>query len=156
MICSSVGLVSLMGGALCPVIAKVRFFFNPALRLFIQPRGSFPLSYLHPQFKIWVISYISIHAIPTIAWIEHCVRSSQKPGCDSKSSLNLFSGSFSTAYLGCLFDCEDHFHFHGISILNSRGNVNRPTNRNARGNNFVHFKNSTRKESADAKNWRSA
>ena len=44
------------------------------------------------------------------------------------------------------------WNFKQFATLYSRGNVNRPTNRNARGNNFVHFKNSTRKESADAKN----
>ena len=56
MACSPVGLISLMDRALCLVIAKVRvqfpakpefsqFLFKP-LRLFIELRGLFPLSYV--------------------------------------------------------------------------------------------------------------
>ena len=36
-----------------------RFFFQ-LLTLFVQLRASFPLSYLHPQFKILFISHVSI------------------------------------------------------------------------------------------------
>ena len=59
---SPVVLVSLMERALRSVIAKVRVpfpvkseFFQvlfKTLRLFIRRRGSFPLSYLYPQFKV--------------------------------------------------------------------------------------------------------
>ena len=61
---SPVGLCSPMDRALRPVIVKVRVFqvlFQPPW-LFIQLRGSFPLSHVYPQFKIWaVVSYIYIH-----------------------------------------------------------------------------------------------
>ena len=43
---------------------NLQVLFQP-LRLFIHLRGSFPLPYLYPQFKIWVISYISIHSMTT-------------------------------------------------------------------------------------------
>ena len=43
---------------------NLQVLFQP-LRLFIQLRGSFPLPYLYPQFKIWLISYISIHIMYT-------------------------------------------------------------------------------------------
>jgi len=56
----------LLDRALRPVIVKVRVFqvlFQPP-RLFTQLRGSFPLSYVYPQFKIWaVVSYIYIHIV---------------------------------------------------------------------------------------------
>ena len=41
---------------------------------------------------------------------EHRVRSSQKSGFDFWSSLNVFSFFFNR--LGCLLNCEGHFHFH--------------------------------------------
>ena len=66
MTCLPVGLFSPMDRAWRPVIVKVRVFqvlFQPP-RLFIQLRGSFPLSYVYPQFKIWaVVSYIYIHIV---------------------------------------------------------------------------------------------
>ena len=51
------------------VVGQVRLFgekrrlkkiHNLSFQSFL-PRGSFPLSYLYPQFKIWVISYISAY-----------------------------------------------------------------------------------------------
>ena len=57
---------------------------------------------------------------------------------------NFFFRFFFTRLLRLLVRLRGSFplswNFKQFAILNSWGNVNRPTNRNARGNNFVHFK----------------
>ena len=77
---------------------------------------SYPLSYLYPQFKIWFISYISIHVISTIgfktnstwpalqlAWL------AQWRGC--VVSIRFFT------HLGWLFYWENHIHFHSNALI---------------------------------------
>ena len=98
--------------------------YRPKLRLFIQLLGSFPLAYLYPQFKTWVIYTFPFMPFPPSGiihthidlfswWLDYLYgRSLKRSGFDSRSSLNLFRFFFNR--LVCLFNCKDHFHFHII------------------------------------------
>ena len=103
---------------------------NQSLFLFeIMDDGfHYRVSYLRMmiQFKIWVISYVSIRVILTIGyitnsqwlalqlawlaqWIERCVRSSQRLGFYSRSRMNFFW--FFCNSLGFSLYCDDHVYF---------------------------------------------
>ena len=98
--------------------------YRPKLRLFIQLLGSFPLAYLYPQFKTWVIYTFPFMPFPPSGiihthidlfswWLDYLYgRSLKRSGFDSRSSLNLFRFFFNR--LVCFFNCEDHFHSHII------------------------------------------
>ena len=100
--------------------------YRPRLRLFIQLLGSFPLAYLYPQFKTRVIYRFPFMPFPPSGIIH--------------THIGLFSSWLSRLALWaviakvrvwfpvkpefiqvlffnrlvCLFNCEDHFHFHII------------------------------------------
>ena len=131
MACSPVGLISLMGEALCPVIAKFRFFFNRLGCLFshgdhfhyhIFIRSSKNMSHFtyfhscHSHHRVYYELTMACFPVSFISLMDRALRPViAKARVRFQVKSKFFSGSFSTAYLGCLFDCEDHFHFHGIS-----------------------------------------
>ena len=76
---------------------------------------SFYLCHFH--HRVYYEEWLALQ-LAWLAWrIESCVRSSIRSGIDSRSSLNFFR--FLINRLGCLFNCQDHFHFH-IFIRSSK------------------------------------